>query len=361
MKKLLLVILTVVLAPIVQAATEYDFLKGFDFTGASSVSGTKLNQLVDNASLVSNKGILIYTNVTPDTTNNTRFTRYIWMNTNFDPPQPYVYKTNGGFWTNISAIATIGANTVAAGALQANSVYTSNLVDNAVTDVKIIAGSVTSSKIASGSISNTHIAGLTIQSTNIANGQILSTNIAASAILGYHMASGQIGLSSLTNGFLLYGSNIANVTIGSNHIAGAGLNITNLPTGTISAAYMQSGVLPSSTNFTGVAMPKAGATTTVTHSLPGTPSSCRVVLYCDTADAATGYIIGDMIELPYVGLPGSSMQVPEFSVWNTQTTVRILRHASGGTFLLYRKSDGAITAVSSAANFNFRVYLTYVP
>lgn len=369
MKKLLIVLITAISGHMTYAA-EYDFLKGYDFTGASSVTGTKLNQLVDSATLVGNKAILIYTNATPDTTNNARFTRYIWMNTNFDPPQPYVYKTNGGVWTNISAVATIGANTVAAGALQANSVNTSNIVDNAITDVKIIAGAVTSSKIANGSISNNHIAALTIQGTNIANGQILSTNIAAAAILGYHMAQGQIGLGNLTNGFLLPGTNIAAGTITSNNIASGGVVLTNINSTGIgamqvirmnSAATALEWATPvytnSSTGTSGSTLPaNATAVQTIAHTLGARPTGLRVVIICNDAAGDAGYAQNDEIEANTVY--NGSGETP----WNIAVDASNVIIAyddvftDNGTLRVCHKTTGAITTITQA-RWNFKSYV----
>lgn len=210
------------------AAAEYDLQKGVDLSAKTSVTASQLNQLVDNGTVAANKGMLIYSATTPDTTNNARYSRFIWLDTSFSPPVPKVYYTNGAYWTNITAIATIADNSVTAGKLANNSVYATNLTASSVTASKIADGVIESSKYANASISNTHIASLTIQSTNIANGQILSTNIGAAAILGYHLASGQISTANLTNGFLLQGTNIANGTITSANVAQAGVAPTNL-------------------------------------------------------------------------------------------------------------------------------------
>lgn len=343
---------------------EYDLKKGIDLTGSTSVTAAKLNQLVDNGTVADNKGMLLYTNSTPDTANNVRFTRFLWMDTSANPPTPKAYFTNGtlginGYWTNVQATATIADGSVTEAKIAAGAVTVNKIGAGAVTYDKLGSGSVINSKLALNSVGSSNIYGLTIQSTNIANGQILSTNIGAAQVLNYHLAGGSIQLTNLASGFLLYGSNIANGTITSNHIANAGLNITNLPVNSITAAYMQAGVLPSSTNFTAVAMPAAGATTTVTHSLASIPQSIRVVLYCATADANTGYSVGDM--LPYTAAGSAGQDIPEFSYWTTATTVNIIRISTGGTFYLLKKSDGVSTAVSSTANFNFRVYLTYTP
>jgi len=162
---------------IVTVAADYDLNKGIDMTGSTSVTAAKLNQLVDNATVAANKGMLIYTNGAPSVVANPRFSRFIWMNSSFDPPRPFTYKTNGAYWTNVTAISPIEVGSVVTASIADAAVTSAKLATNSVTDVKILAGAITSAKYAAGSISNTHIAGLTIRGTNLATGTILATNL----------------------------------------------------------------------------------------------------------------------------------------------------------------------------------------
>lgn len=361
-KKLLLTFVSVYAATYaLLTAASPDLVKGVDFTGSSSVTASKLNQLVDNAYVGPYRGMIIFTNGTPDVSAEAKLARYLWLDSNSSPPVPKVYYTNSSIWTNITAIATIADGSITAAKLASSSVENAKIASDAVTRAKIQDAAVSGAKIDTATITSTNIAAGTIVGANIANATIATTNLIDSSVTVSKLAAQSVGLTNLQSGFLLYGTNIAGGTIGSNHIANAGLNITNLPVNSITAAYIQSGVLPSSTNFTGQSIPAAGGTTTVTHSLPGLPSAVSVVLYCTSNDANTGYVIGDMIPVKFVGDPSGGIDVPEFSYWLTATTVNILRKSTGGTFYLMKKSDGVATAVSSTANFNLRVYLTYTP
>ena len=56
-----------------------DLIKGVDFTGRSALSPTALNQLVDNARLNTNRGIILLQPTQPDHITNPRFTNFVWL------------------------------------------------------------------------------------------------------------------------------------------------------------------------------------------------------------------------------------------------------------------------------------------
>lgn len=318
------------------AAAEYDLQKGVDLSAKTSVTASQLNQLVDNGTVAANKGMLIYSATTPDTTNNARYSRFIWLDTSFSPPVPKVYYTNGSYWTNITANTTIADNSVTAGKLAANSVYETNLTASSVTASKIADGVIGSSKYANASISNTHIASLTIQSTNIANGQILSTNIGAAAILGYHLASGQIGTANLTNGFLLQGTNIANGTIANNNIAASAIYPTNVAAAAGSANQVlriNSGGTavefgsPAVIRMTNTTAASTINTTpvTLTHGLGGTPTIFRAVVICTSTDG--DFSVDD--EIPIADVRGFGTGYRQLFLSYCNATTCFVKYSTG--------------------------------
>ena len=203
------------LSLLLMGAAEYDLIKGIDMTGSTSVTATKLNQLVDNGTAAGGKGMLIYASSTPDIANNPRYSRFIWLNTNYDPPIPFAYKTNGAYWTNITAISSIAAGSVVEASIAANAVTTTKIADNAVTDAKITAGAITSTKYAAGSISNASIANLTIIGGNIATNTITVTNLSQNGGIAYQTMRINSAASSLEwqNGGTLQLTNVTIATV----------------------------------------------------------------------------------------------------------------------------------------------------
>lgn len=344
------------------AATEYDLNKGVDLTGASSVTATKLNQLVDNGTVATNKGMIIYSSTTPDTTNNARYTRFIWLNSSYTPPVPYVWNSSLGLWTNITAVSSIADGSVTAGKLGANAVYTTNIANAQVDNTKMVAGTVNSNILGANSVYNFHLTGSSIYSSNIVNGQLLNANYGAASITGDKIAPGSIGTSLLTNGFALQGTNIAAGTITSSNIAGSTIVATNLATNSITSTYIATGTLPVKYTSGASNLPAVGATKTFNHGLPGVPSVVRVVLYCNTDDAATGYVSGDEVDYSTADVyDGGTGFHREFSFYhNDATSIKVVRSSLAGFYLLH-KTTGVATGVSAPGNWQLKVYAVYVP
>lgn len=112
--------------------------------------------------------------------------------------------------------------------------------------------------------------------------------------------------------------------------------------------------IPKASISANTALPAAGATTNVAHSLTIAPRSVRVVLVCVTNDAATGYLTTDG-EIELVGAIVSGGQ-SILSVRSDATNVMVLRNSIGGGLYLMHKTTGVTTNATSDANFNFKVY-----
>lgn len=108
MKKLPIFLL---LGPSLMAATnEADFVKGVDLTSTNYIAPSLLNQLVDEAYPAPKRGLVIRQSTTPDTTNNTHLTNYIWLDTTTDPSTLKRYNVTSNVWDSFTQ--PIGADSV---------------------------------------------------------------------------------------------------------------------------------------------------------------------------------------------------------------------------------------------------------
>lgn len=231
MKKKLLMVFAAAYALTYAALTaaDPDLVKGVDFTGSSSVTAARLNQLVDNAYVGPYRGLVIYTNGTPDVATIPKYARYLWLDSSVMPPTPKVWNTNsGGFWTNVTAIATIADYSVTTSKIATNAVTTVAIADANVTGAKILDGTISGAKIATATITTTNITDGTITGADIASGTINSTNIQTAAITASLLAANSVGTSNLQSGFALQGTNIAAGTIVSSNLATGAVTPTNI-------------------------------------------------------------------------------------------------------------------------------------
>lgn len=353
------------------AATEYDLNKGVDLTGASSVTATKLNQLVDNGTVATNKGMIIYSSTTPDTTNNARYTRFIWLNSSYTPPVPYVWNSSLSLWTNITAVSSIADGSVTAGKLGANAVYATNIANAQIDNTKMIAGTVNSNILGANSVYNFHLTGSSIYSTNIVNGQLLNANYGAASITGDKIAPGSIGTSLLTNGFALQGTNIAAGTITSTNLAALSVGVSN-----IVVAGTSNQVLSISTDGTAVqwrtpirthSYTGTSANTistdgtqwrlTFAHTLPGTPKEIRPVVVCTSVDGT--FNVDDEIPLSHIVSTISSGS--PFTVMANATNIYVMYYTTPlgafGRVLSQAASPSLVTLDTS--KWKIKVYATY--
>ena len=352
-------------------AADPDFVKGVDFTGLTSITATKLNQLVDNGYVGGNRGMVIATNVAPDVTE-AKLKRYLWLDTSSVPPLLKQYNTNGTpGWAQVAATATIAANSVVAGALQTGAVTTTNLVDGSVTTAKISDLTVTGAKIAAGTITTTNIAANTITSANILTQGISSASIALGAITGDKIATGSVGLTLLTNGFALPGTNIALNTIGSSNITAGGISLTNLATNSAAANssliysggqltydypvvyYSTNAVMP--TVASGSTTNLAGANT-FPHGLGGIPTHVVVRLVNRANTGSAGYSVGDEISLDGIGVNGGG-QTAVWAIYSDASKVDVF-FAPLSNISLIKKDHTSVIAQTTAqflADWTFKV------
>lgn len=105
-----------------------------------------------------------------------------------------------------------------------------------------------------------------------------------------------------------------------------------------------------------LALPAVGATASFTHGLQinggaVVPNAFAGRLVCAVNDAATGYSVGDEMNVPS-SWDSNDQSQKQWFVWANNLTVNIIRVVSdAGTVLLPNKTTGLITAVTADANF----------
>jgi hypothetical protein len=277
------------------AAVEKDLRKGVDFTGRTAFTGTAANQLVDNATLNTNRGLLLRQVYTPDLANNPRQTNYLWIDDTI-PGAPVLKVWNGTTWTN---------------SLSSTIITTANIADGSVTSVKLGLGAVTTERINSGAVG----------SIQLANGAVTTDKYSDASITRPKLVDGVIDSTKLTNGAVL-AANIADATITSGKIStidavtitnlsnyvnlkNAQIGYTNLPAASANQA-LRTGIsdgtwtnVPISTivyiDMANTNMGVAGVIANMPHSLGRVPYNWSAVY--EITNAAIGYNIGDEFAL----------------------------------------------------------------
>lgn len=378
---------------------QYDFNSGLDPSSLASLTQAQLLQMVQQIAPLSNIGGIItgagpsqaaslaQGTQGPSVTNNPRFARYIWLNTFALPPVPYYYDGAGnwisstvaaGSITNASISATAeiavsklgdgGANEIIVTAGDGVTVQWSsvNALLTALTDsvpltaiddsaassgsfLRSIAGAVTWSSLAT--VISAIQSGLTpvAPSTIItpgANNTFVGTNGAGTVVsdtIDNIASNGAIGLGKLNQGGaalgdLMYwdGSSWVKVT--------PSLNLTN-------------GITISTTGITGaINMGSATLTENFAHGLGATPRLVRAVIRCTAADAATGYAIGDEIDVSaWEEITGAD--AAGITVTTNATNVIVSRVSnSGANMIVVPRAGGNPVAPTALANFTPKVY-----
>lgn len=217
-----------------------DLIKGVDFAGRSALSPTALNQLVDNARLNTNRGIILLQPTQPDHITNPRFTNFVWLD-NSTPGLVQLKVYNGSSWTNVY-LGSILTET--------------NLADGAVTTPKLASGAVSAEKILNGAVGSLQLAGSGVTADKIAVGVVNRS----------HLSDNLIGTAQITNSAVT-GAKIADGTIGSEKIASVNAYvITNLSSYALPQTNLDIGMLPqpsyNNSNYTLITLPNSLTWTT---------------------------------------------------------------------------------------------------
>lgn len=213
-----------VLATIITADTiQNDMTKGYDFTSASSVTASKLNQLVDQAIPATNRGMIIYTNSAPtaaDLVNAPRLSRFIWLKSTDNPPTVFTYNTNSSTWES-AGIAD-------------GSITLPKLATDSVNSDKIVNASVTGTDIAASTVANANLADNSVTSSKIQDGTITSADLLTNTISLNYLTADSVNSAKIVDASIV-AADIASRTITSDLISVGGINVTNMATNAITS------------------------------------------------------------------------------------------------------------------------------
>ena len=276
--------------------------KGVDFTGLTSLTPTKLNNIVDNAMPASHIGFVVVTNGLPSFALGPS-TNFVWLDS---ATSPYTLKTWDPSTTSwvagtVSPLSItsglIAPNAVISGKIAANAIWTTNINDNAITSDKIQAASVTTGKIAVDAIDATLIADDAVVTDGILDAAVTTAKIAAGNITAALIATASVSTTNILDNSIATVDLQANIIVNTNLATDAVLS-TNILDGTIVLADLATDTLfakyDSSTNSTALI---DGETRLYAHSLGFVPQSVRVVLVCHHPTGNEGYSLGDEVNV----------------------------------------------------------------
>ncbi len=86
-------------------SAQNDYLAGIDLSSLSSVTQAQIVQAINQLAPLSNIGGIIFQSATPDVANNSRFSRYLWLDSTTDPATPKYYDAGSGTWSSVSVAA----------------------------------------------------------------------------------------------------------------------------------------------------------------------------------------------------------------------------------------------------------------
>lgn len=333
------------------------FNKGVDFTGVTSLTASKLNNIVDNAYPASHIGLVIVTNNTPSLGLHSP-TNYVWLDSATTPYTLKTWRVDSNAWVagTIAPLSVddshLATNAVVSGKVAANAIWTTNINDNAITSAKIQALAVTAGKYAAGSVDTADIAADAITSALIQDGTIASADIANAAITATLLAANSVRATNIVDGSVGQAELAANSVARTNVMTDA-ISSTNIVDGSIAVAdivsdpYLAKYTSDTNTTVTSV----ISAPQSWTHSLGAIPQHVRVVAVCGTVDAA--WEVGDEINLE--GLYDDNGSTA-FIIHVNDTTVDVIR-AGSGNIKIANEAGGA--ANMTTGSWSVKVYATY--
>lgn len=188
------------------AASDIDFIPGFDPTAYVVITGAQLLQLVGLAQPYSDKGLLVLTTdvgsnpVVPDATTTAKWANYIWLRVTATQTIPYVWNPNAALDVTFLQWQTIASATIAPGSIQGFMIAAAAITDDKINSVSIgkivpspyaafiqpasaipagdlIGSTYANPTVAPGVITGAKIAGQTITQANIAPNGVCQQNI----------------------------------------------------------------------------------------------------------------------------------------------------------------------------------------
>tara|TARA_R110000796_G_scaffold100173_13_gene208769 strand:- start:3 stop:1082 length:1080 start_codon:yes stop_codon:yes gene_type:complete len=335
--------------------------KGVDFTGITSLTPTKLNNIVDNAMPASHIGFVVVTNGLPSFALGPS-TNFVWLDS---ATSPYTLKTWDPSTTNwvagtVSPLSItsglIAPNAVISGKIAANAIWTTNINDNAITSDKIQAASVTTGKIGVDAIDDTLIADDAVVTDGILDAAVTTAKIAAGNITAALMATASVSSTNILDNTIGTADLQANIIVNTNLATDAVLS-TNILDGTIVLADIAVGaVVQQFTSGTNFVMNGWTGTTNYVHSLDGSPQSYKAVMVCGVAE--DNWPVGAEIDIMNVN-DGNGTDVFRLSADGTSVFVTKYNAGLQNMYIFDRSTGGSVAIV--VANWYLKVYAIYIP
>lgn len=222
--------------PLMALAASQDFVSGVDFSARTNLTYSSLNQSVNNATVATNRGLVIVTNGAPNVSNDPKLKRFIWLDTSVNPPAQKTYNTNSGAWES----TTINAGSVGTLQLADAAVSTVKIANSAVDNSKIADDSVTSAKIVDGTIVAGDLAASSVTREKIFAGAVGGTQLTNGAVDGTKIISQSISNSHLAIGFNVFNTNIAAGSINNSNLQANSILATNIADNTVSNNHLTS-------------------------------------------------------------------------------------------------------------------------
>lgn len=187
----------------------------------------------------------------------------------------------------------------------------------------------------------------TISTSTIGDGSVTTAKLADSAVTALKLASDAVTTVKILDDAVTEAKLATTIDF-------TGHTIT-LPAATIAAILSDAAAIQAAGYASAnTALPAAGATTELTHTLGVVPAVVRLVLVCVTNDANSGYVTTDG-EIDVTA--GTSIDNQPLLFFRTNSTNKLeVQRNSDATMRLPHKTTGLSTVVSAAANFNFKIY-----
>lgn len=358
-------------------AAENDIVSGLDISSLASVSQTQLLQMINQAAPLVNRGGIIFMSgaaaALPDIAANPRFSRYIWLDTQTDPPTPKIYNAGAGTWgslvvgagsiTNaeISAAAAIAITKLAFGTaryivrtnaagnalefVNPNSIFTTNDVPlSALDSSAAAAGKTYLQRNASSGITSFQ----PVAFADFAAGDLIAVNKITPGTNGYVLGTVAGAVTWATIESLI-------TTLDYTKITGAtgAYQVIRRNAGNTANEWASIPFARYTRALSAATLMAAGATQNIAHGGGGTVRPIFVQLFLLNEIADLSYLVGD--EVPSSCCFVSTTGAPTFTyTWDT-TNVVVRRNGVGNVMLL-EKATGVETAVGALADWRLIAY-----